>query len=95
MDANGEMESPFECHQCEFKVPAHKANTATHFDVIDHLLLHANDGWCEVDECPSAICNGPHVAHICSDGARVDQRYDNPEPCPFGCGWKPATGRQP
>jgi hypothetical protein len=50
--------------------------------------------WCGVDDCPSSICNGPHVAHVCSDGSIVDQRYDNPESCPFGCGWEPpASGR--
>lgn len=45
--------------------------------------------WCAVDDCPAHICNGPHIEHVCSDGARVSQRFDNPEPCPFQCGWEP------
>lgn len=52
-------------------------------------IREAERAWCVVDDCPSYICNGPHIAHVCSDGARVDQRFDNPEPCPFGCGWEP------
>jgi hypothetical protein len=24
-----------------------------------------NHDWCEVDDCPSIICNGPHYRHIC------------------------------
>lgn len=41
--------------------------------------------YCMVDDCPPAICNGPHVGHVCADGSLVTQRYDNHDPCPF-CG---------
>lgn len=41
--------------------------------------------WCKVDDCPAAICNGPHVSHTCPNGDLVTQRYDDPTPCPF-CG---------
>lgn len=46
--------------------------------------------WCEVDDCPASICNGPHISHHCPNGDLVSQRYDNPAPCPF-CGWTPTT----
>lgn len=42
-------------------------------------------GWCLVDDCPSTICNGPHVAHTCPNGDTVTVRFDNNEPCMF-CG---------
>jgi hypothetical protein len=43
--------------------------------------------WCEPDNCPAAICNGPHVAHHCPNGDLVVTRFDYADPCPF-CGWK-------
>lgn len=44
-----------------------------------------NDAWCEPDDCPAAICNGPHISHVCEDGDVVTTRSDNPDPCPW-CG---------
>lgn len=41
--------------------------------------------WCDVDDCPATICNGPHLSHACRDGSTVTTRFDNPDPCPF-CG---------
>ncbi len=46
--------------------------------------------WCIVDDCPAAICNGPHIGHYCPNGDLITQRYDNPSPCPMkDCDWKP------
>lgn len=50
------------------------------------------EGWCEVDDCPVNICNGPHVEHFCPNGDRVVQHFANPEPCPF-CGAAPAASQ--
>lgn len=51
----------------------------------------SND-WCEADDCPSIICNGPHVEHRCGDSI-VTARFDNDEPCPY-CG-KPLNEARP
>jgi hypothetical protein len=40
--------------------------------------------WCEPDDCPAAICNGPHVSHICGTDV-VTSRVGDKTPCPF-CG---------
>lgn len=40
--------------------------------------------WCAADDCPAAICNGPHVEHRCGDHI-VTARFDNAAPCPY-CG---------
>jgi hypothetical protein len=46
--------------------------------------------WCEPDDCPASICNGPHVSHTCPNGDVVTKRADDPTPCPF-CGDAPAV----
>jgi len=59
--------------------------------IITEELFHPEcraAGWCEPDECPASICNGPHVSHTCENGDVVTVRFDNVEPCPF-CGRKP------
>lgn len=41
--------------------------------------------WCDVDDCPTAICKGPHIEHRCGEYVytlRADQE------CPT-CGEKP------
>lgn len=38
--------------------------------------------WCDVDNMPAAICNGPHVTHECLDGDLVTARVGS-GPCPF------------
>lgn len=39
--------------------------------------------WCEVDDCPSSICGGPHVEHTCLNGDKVLHRFDDESPCPW------------
>lgn len=28
-------------------------------------VQHRADAWCEVDDCSSVVCKGPHAAHEC------------------------------
>lgn len=48
--------------------------------------------WCEVDDCPSSICNGPHINHTCWNGDVVTHRYDDKTPCPWCDGDEEASG---
>lgn len=50
--------------------------------------------WCDVDDMPASICNGPHVSHRCPNGDLVTQRFDDPTPCPF-CGHQSVTTKEP
>jgi hypothetical protein len=42
--------------------------------------------WCIVDDCPSTLCNGPHLEHDCKNDTRVTVRYGTA--CPI-CGFTP------
>lgn len=50
-----------------------------------------SDPWCSPDDCPSTICNGPHVNHTCPNGDIVTSLIGDSTPCPF-CGWVPDVG---
>ena len=50
--------------------------------------------WCKADDCPAAICGGPHVTHVCIEDAEVTTNARNVEPCPF-CGKRPGEFTEP
>lgn len=41
--------------------------------------------WCTVDDCPAAICGGPHVSHVCANGDTITWHPDHHNGCPI-CG---------
>lgn len=51
------------------------------------------EGWCDVDNCPTLICNGPHHEHVCNGGDRVTMHVNN-GPCGL-CGFKLADATPP
>lgn len=46
----------------------------------------AEPDWCNIDNAPSAICGGPHVAHVC-DGDRLVITLPGDPDCPL-CGYR-------
>lgn len=43
------------------------------------------EDWCAVDDCPAAICGGPHRSHVCTNGDTITWHPDHHNGCPV-CG---------